>query len=50
MLVEKKYGNASYQQARNDWHQNARDGLVVELGKYGMGARDLHATVISSAR
>jgi uncharacterized protein len=44
-LVEKKYGKASYQQARNDWHQNARDGLVVELGKYGMGARDLHATV-----
>jgi urea carboxylase-associated protein 2 len=44
-LVEKKYGNASYQQARNDWHQNARDGFTVELGKYGMGTRDLHATV-----
>ena len=43
--VDKKYGKASYQQARNDWHQNARDGLVVELGKYGMGPRDLHANV-----
>ena len=44
-LVEKKYGKLSYQQARNGWHQNARDGFLVELGKYGMGPRDLHATV-----
>jgi urea carboxylase-associated protein 2 len=44
-LVEKKYGNMSYQSARNEWHQNARDSLVIELGKYGMGPRDLHATV-----
>lgn len=43
--VEKKYGKLSYQQARNDWHQNARDGLLIELGKYGLGPRDLHATV-----
>jgi uncharacterized protein len=44
-LIEKKYGRLSYQQARNEWHQNARDGLAVELGKYGLGPRDLHATV-----
>lgn len=44
-LVEKKYGKSSYQQMRNDWHQNAREALSVELGKYGMGVRDLHATV-----
>jgi uncharacterized protein len=44
-LVEKKYGKKTYQEARNDWHQNARDGLVIELGKYGLGPRDLHATV-----
>ncbi len=43
--VEKKYGKATYQQLRNQWHQNARDGLSVELVKYGLGARDLHATV-----
>jgi uncharacterized protein len=43
--VEKKYGGATYQQLRNQWHQNARDGLSVELVKYGLGARDLHATV-----
>ena len=44
-LVEKKYGKLSYQKARNNWHQNARDGLTIELGKYGLAARDLHATV-----
>jgi uncharacterized protein len=44
-LVEKKYGKATYQQFRNDWHQNARDGFLVELGKYGMSPRDLHATL-----
>jgi len=44
-LTEKKYGKSSYQQARNNWHQNARDGLIIELGKYGLGPRDLHATV-----
>src|SRR5579863_6874450 len=44
-LVEKKYGSLKYQQARNDWHQNARDALSIELGKYGLSPRDLHATV-----
>lgn len=44
-LVDKRYGKLSYQQARNDWRQNARDGLLIELGKYGLGPRDLHATV-----
>jgi urea carboxylase-associated protein 2 len=44
-LVEKKYGKSTYQKSRNDWYQNARDGFLVELGKYGMGPRDLHATV-----
>jgi urea carboxylase-associated protein 2 len=43
--IEKKYGKRTYQEARNDWHQNARDALSIELGKYGLGARDLHATV-----
>jgi uncharacterized protein len=44
-LIEKKYGKSTYQQARNNWHQNARDGLIIELGKYGLGPRDLHASV-----
>lgn len=45
MTVEQKYGKSSYQEMRNDWRQNARDGLSVELCKYGMNTRDLHATV-----
>lgn len=44
-VIEKKFGRATYQQARNSWHQNAREGFVAELGKYGMSSRDLHATV-----
>jgi uncharacterized protein len=44
-LVDRRYGKSTYQQSRNDWYQNARDGFLVELGKYGMGPRDLHATV-----
>lgn len=40
-LVENKYGRASYQEARNDDHKNGRDSFLVELGKWGLGARDL---------
>jgi urea carboxylase-associated protein 2 len=43
--VEKKFGKSTYQQVRNNWHQNARNGLLIELGKYGLGPRDLHATI-----
>ena len=30
-MVAAKYGALSYQQARNDWHQNALDGFLIEL-------------------
>ncbi len=40
-LIAKKYGLDSYQQARNAWHQNGLDGFLIELAKYGLGARDL---------
>ena len=40
-MVKAKYGELSYQQARNEWHQNALDGFLIELAKYGLGARDL---------
>ncbi len=43
--VEKKYGRADYQEHRNAWHQNAEDGFLIELAKYGLGRRDLQATV-----
>ncbi|MGC2165159.1 MAG: DUF1989 domain-containing protein, partial [Gallionella sp.] len=40
-LVEKKYGKADYQQARNAMHRNARDSMLIELGKWGLGKRDI---------
>src|SRR5262249_30116248 len=40
-LVGEKYGPGNYQACRNDYHKNAFDGFLVELGKWGLGARDL---------
>lgn len=40
-LVREKYGELTYQQARNDFHRNARDNFLIELGKHGLGKRDL---------
>ena len=41
----KKYGVARYQEHRNAMICNGRDGLLVELAKYGLNARDLVANV-----
>lgn len=39
--VMRKYGEARYQEHRNAYHRNGFDSLVNELGKYGLGQRDL---------
>jgi hypothetical protein len=44
-LVTGKYGEARYQEHRNDYHRNAHDGFVTELAKYGLSLRDFTATV-----
>jgi uncharacterized protein len=44
-LVRAKYGEARYQERRNDYHKNAFDSFVVELAKWGLGPRDLTANV-----
>jgi len=44
-LTAARYGALNYQQARNECHRNGRDGLLVELGKWGMGPPDLVANV-----
>ena len=44
-LVEKKYGKSTYQTAKNDWYQNALDGFLIELAKYGLNSRDLMMNV-----
>jgi len=43
--VRKKYGDSTYQEMRNAWKRNTRDNFIVELGKYGLGLRDLTANV-----
>ena len=40
-----KYGGGSYQKLRNEFFRNTRDNFLIELGKYGLGKRDLHANV-----
>jgi len=40
-LVAKKYGVADFQTHRNDMFRSGKDGLLIELGKYGLGKRDL---------
>jgi urea carboxylase-associated protein 2 len=44
-LVRQKYGEARYQDARNDYYKNARDGFLIELEKWGLGPRDLAPNV-----
>jgi urea carboxylase-associated protein 2 len=41
----KKYGEGTYQKLRNDFFRNTRDNFLIELGKHGLGKRDLHANV-----
>lgn len=44
-LVKSKYGEARYQEHRNQRHMNGRDSFLVELGKWGLGPRDLTSNV-----
>lgn len=44
-LVRRKWGESTYQQARNDYFRNGRDSFLIELGKYGLGRRDFAANV-----
>jgi urea carboxylase-associated protein 2 len=38
---DRKYGPARYQEKRNEYHRNAHDSFLVELGKWGLGKQDL---------
>jgi uncharacterized protein len=40
-LVAEKYGLKTYQSARNEFYRNGRDCFLIELAKWGLGARDL---------
>lgn len=44
-LMHEKYGDHAYQQYRNGMYRSGRDGLLIEIGKYGLAKRDLIAPV-----
>jgi urea carboxylase-associated protein 2 len=44
-MIAARYGHASFQTHRNAMYRNGKDGLLVELAKYGLGKRDLVANV-----
>jgi uncharacterized protein len=44
-LIEEKYGISNYQMQRNAMYRSAKDGLLIELAKYGLGKRDLVANL-----
>ncbi|MEZ5706453.1 MAG: DUF1989 domain-containing protein [Burkholderiaceae bacterium] len=43
--MSEKYGEKSYGEARNAMHRSGKDGLLIEIGKYGLTKRDLIAPV-----
>ncbi len=44
-MVAGKYGRTRFQEQRNEFYKNAYDGLLGELGKYGLGPRDMVANI-----
>jgi urea carboxylase-associated protein 2 len=36
-----RFGEGRYQELRNEFHRNTRDNFLVELGKHGLGKRDI---------
>jgi uncharacterized protein len=44
-LLRDRYGEATYQDCRNEYHRNGHDSFLVELGKWGLGPPDLTSNV-----
>ncbi|MEM0897510.1 MAG: urea amidolyase associated protein UAAP1 [Verrucomicrobiota bacterium] len=40
-MIQEKYGEKTYQDARNDFYRNGQDGFMTELSKWGLGRRDV---------
>ncbi len=39
--LQSRYGQARYREHRNAMYRNGLDGLLIELGKWGLGKRDM---------
>jgi uncharacterized protein len=44
-LIAARYGATHFQTQRNERYLSAREGMLVELGKHGLGERDLVACI-----
>jgi urea carboxylase-associated protein 2 len=44
-LIERKYGSKRFQPHRNAMHRSGKEGFLKELGRWGLGRRDLHASL-----
>ena len=44
-LIAARYGSTRFQEQRNERYVSGREGMLIELGKYGLGERDLVANV-----
>lgn len=40
-LIAEKYGQHDYQDHRNDYYRNGRDSFLMQLGRRGLGKRDI---------
>lgn len=43
--IRQKYGVARYQEHRNQMLRSGHDGMLIELGKWGLGLRDVVANI-----
>ena len=44
-IIAQRYGRTTFQEHRNSRHVSGREAMLVELGKYGLGERDLVANI-----
>ena len=44
-LIRRKYGVARYQEHRNQMFRSGLDGMLIELGKWGLGMRDVVSNI-----
>ena len=44
-LIRQKYGIGRYQELRNDMFRSGLDGMLIELGKWGLGMRDVVSNI-----
>ncbi|SFW39353.1 urea amidolyase associated protein UAAP1 [Nitrosovibrio sp. Nv17] len=44
-LIRQQYGVGRYQELRNDMYRSGLDGMLVELGKWGLGKRDIVSNI-----